>query len=179
MWTAHAADAEKSEAELQAELLRTFSAPVFQEGRATSESVPLTAGEVYPVLKEGILDVMLKVDGKEVRVSNSDVKIVKDGAQGDYVNIISAKYGYPGGNGWEVKQEIRKQMPENPLTKPVKILVSDQLLRAKAGTMVKVVIKNGVNTYVPRNDGKLTITYEVNGVRKVQEVKEDAYLTLP
>ena len=176
---ARAADSEKSDKPSQAELLRSVSASVLDEKGFGGEPVQLAKGDVYPVVKESMIDVILDMDGKQVRVNRSDVKITEGGAEGDYVRIVSAKYGFPDQNAWEVKQEIRKRMPENPLTKPVKILVSDKLLRAKAATMVKTVVINGITTVTPRNDAILTITYEVNGERKVKEVPENKYLTLP
>jgi hypothetical protein len=164
------------------EILRSVSGSVLNEKGFSSGTEKLTKGESFPVVSQTLADVTLDVGGKTVRVAKSDVLITEDTGSaegGNFVRIVSAKYGLPEGTKWEVKEEVKKLMPPNPLTKPAQIPVTDSLLRSKAGTMVSVKIVNGQKIISQRNDASLKITYEVDGVRKEKTVMEGGTLTLP
>ena len=163
----------------KAVILRSVPGPVLNEKGFTTGTVKLNKGESYPVVDQNLTEVTILVKGSNVRVAKSDVLISEDTEGGNFVRIISAKYGFPGETQWEVKEEIKKRMPENPLKEAAEILVSDKLLRAKANSMVKTTLVNGRPVVVPRDGAILTITYEVDGDRKVKEVVEGTYLTLP
>jgi hypothetical protein len=124
----------------EAEILRSTSGNVLSENGFSKGSVPLKKGVIYPVLEQSFADVILDKDGERVKVAKSDVRLSEgkatdeEGASGaGFVRLISAKYGRPNDRQYEVKEEIKKRLPKGPITSPVEILVSDALLRSRAG----------------------------------------------
>lgn len=169
-----AEDAKKPQ---KVEIIRSISGSVVSDTGIGGGTVQLIKGSIYPVLKDGLTEVTLDVNGQTVRVLKDAVRPTE--ADGSFLRIISAKYGFPGEQQFEVKEEIKKRLPENPVKEPVKILVSDKLLRAKAGLMTRTKMVNGRVVTYDRNDAILTITYEYDSERKTQEVMEGKYLILP
>lgn len=116
----------------------------------------------------------------EVRLSEAKATD-EEGASGTgFLRIVSAKYGRPNERQYEVKDEIRKRLPKGPITNPVEILVSDALLRNRAGYMTQTGALRG-NVVIMQKDTPciLTITYEYNGERFKKEVLEGRSLVLP
>ena len=172
-----AVQAEDANKPQKVEIIRSISGSVVSDTGIGGGTVQLIKGSIYPLLKDGLSEVTLNVNGQTVRVLKEAVRPTE--AEGSFLRIISAKYGFAGEQQFEVKEEIKKRLPDNPVKEPVKILVSDKLLRAKAGLMTRTKMVNGRVVTYDRNDAILTITYEYDAERKTQEVMEGNYLILP
>jgi hypothetical protein len=126
----------------QAEILRSVSGHALDEKGFSRGSVPLKKGMVYPVSEQSFSDVISDDGGERIKVRKSDVRLSEveatdtEAANGaGFLHIVSAKYGRPNDRQYEVKEEIKKRLPKGPITNPVEILVSDALLRSRAGFM--------------------------------------------
>lgn len=149
-------------------------------------SVSLQSGMVYPVEKQDMGSVTIRDGDALIRVNKSDVELAEDdgsAAEGGFFRIVSANYqATTGGRRYSVKQEILKRIPKGPITQPIKILIDDHLLRARAQ---EVNIQYGTidgNNNVTLDAPKimmLTIIYEYEGKRFTKEVTEGNYLVLP
>jgi hypothetical protein len=171
----------------EAEILRSISGNALDEKGFSQGSVPLKKGMIYRVLEQSFSDVILDNDGKRIKVGKNDVRLSEakatdeEGASGaGFLRIVSAKYGRPNDRQYEVKEEIKKRLPKGPITNPVEILVSDALLRSRAGYMTQTGVLQG-NVVIMQKDTPciLTITYEYNGERLKKEVMEGRNLVLP
>lgn len=168
------------------EVTRSVTASYLDEKGFSAGSASVKKGEVYELAKEELSSVVVKDGGKLIKLPKDAVNVteVEEGqsdSPGGSIRIISAKFGYGGNRQYEVKEEIKKRLRDQKLDEPVEILVTDALLRAKASlvTMISRTV-NGM-TYTTRNPSKmlLTVTYEVNGVRRVKETLEGRTLVLP
>ena len=172
----------------EAEILRSVSGYSLDEKGFSRGSVPLKKGMVYRVLEQSLSDVILDNNGERIKVTKSDVRLSEVEAtdaeaaasEGGFLHIVSAKYGRPNDRQYEVKEEIKKRLPKGPITNPVEILVSDALLRSRAGFMTQTgVLRGNVVTMQKDTPCILTITYEYNGERLKKEVMEGRNLVLP
>ncbi len=166
--------------------LRSTAGAILNEKGFSTGIVQLTKGTVYNVSEQTIADVILLDDGKRIRIAKSDVAVSEGSTEstsddgGGFFRVISAKYGRPNERQYDVKEEIKKRIPKGELTTQVEILVSDKLLRAKAGYMVQTGYIDGYNVVMKKDTPcVLTITYELNGQRFTKEGIEGSTIKLP
>ena len=180
------ADSEQDQPQYIATIKRSTSGEKLNERGFGAGSVSLKSGMTYPVEKQDMGFVTIRDGDVLVKVSKSDVELAEDdgsAAEGGFFRIVSANYqATTGGRRYSVKQEILKRIPKGPITEPIKILINDHLLRARAQ---EVNIQYGTidgNNNVRLDAPKvmmLTIIYEYEGKRFTKEVTEGNYLVLP
>ena len=170
----------------QAEMLRSALGSTLDDREFSKGTIQLKKGDVFLVEKQTYSDVVLAKRGERFRVAKNEVRLTEANpsteteAYGESLRILSAKYDRPNNRQYEVKEEIKKRLPEGALLAPVEILVSDALLRSRAGYMVQTGVLQG-NVVTMQKDVLciLTITYEQNGQSFKKEVLEGNTLVLP
>jgi hypothetical protein len=180
------AETEPDQPQYIATIKRSTSGQKLDERGFGAGSVSLQSGMIYPVEKQDMGSVTIRDGDTLVRVNKSDVDLAEDDGStsgGGFFRIVSANYrATTGGRRYSVKQEILKRIPKGPITQPIKILIDDHLLRARAQ---EVNIQYGTidgNNNVRLDAPKvmmLTIVYEYEGKRFTKEVTEGNYLILP
>lgn len=186
----------------QAEILRSLNGKGIDASGFGNIPTSLKKGMTYDVVKQGVGQVTLNVDGRKVIVPSRDVLISDKpaatqaapaaGAADDFVPgkllVLSAKYTLAGNQPRNVKNRVEKLVPTGDIARPVEILVSDQLSMAAQNQgeggqsvvviatpeIVAVALQNNVN---PPN--VLTIEYMFNGRRMVKQGIEGTKIVLP
>jgi len=153
------------------------------EKGVTTGSVNLKKGDSFEVVNEDMASVTVENNGSLVKIPKDAVRVsVQEPPAPDsgMIRIVSAKFGRTGDRTYEVKEEVKKRIPQGPIKDPVKILVSDALLRAKAAAVNQST--GTVNGNVVTVDSRpliLKVTYEWNGQRLTKEAMEGQTLQLP
>lgn len=186
----------------QAEILRSMNGKGIDANGFGNIPMPLKKGMTYDVVKEGVGQVTLDVDGRKVIVPSRDVRISDKpaatqaapaaGAPAGFVPgkfmVLSAKYTLAGNQPRNVKNRVEKLVPAGMLARPVEILVSDQLSMAAQNQgdgiqsvvviatpeLVAIALQNTLN---PPN--VLTIEYMYNGKRMMKQGVEGTKIVLP
>lgn len=183
----------------QAEILRSLNGKGIDAAGFGNIPTPLKKGMTYDVVKQGVGQVTLDVDGRKVIVPSRDVLIsdkpaatqAAPGVVGfvpGKLLVLSAKYTLAGNQPRNVKNRVEKLIPAGDLARPVEILVSDQLSMAAQnqgdGSQNVVVIATPElvaialqNTLNPPN--VLTIEYMFNGQRMMKQGIEGTKIVLP
>jgi hypothetical protein len=166
-----------------AEVLRSVSASYVDDKGLSAGNVTLKKGDSYEVVKEDLSSVVVEGNGQFIKIPKDAVRVTEAAppAPGSGVlRIISAKYGKTGDREYEVKQELKKRIPAGSISSPVKILVSDALLRAKAAAANQTTgVVNGNVVTVDTRSFILTVTYEWDGKRLKKEAMEGQTIELP
>lgn len=134
----------------QAEILRSVSGRNLDDKGFSHATVPLRKGMILPLLGQSFSDVILDFDGVRIKVGRDDVRLSEakatdeEGVRGaGFLRVVSAKYGRAGDRKYDVKEEIKKRLPEGPIAGPVEILVSDALLRSRASSLTQTGVLQG------------------------------------
>ncbi|MDI1313845.1 hypothetical protein [Prosthecobacter sp.] len=177
---------------MQAELMRSTSGREIEDFGLASGSTPLQKGAVYDVVRQENGGVVLSVGGKNVLVQNDSVSVTEkpqttatsSGFVPGKVVLISAKYTIEGDQPRNVKNNLKKLIPETLLKEPLEIIVTDALSLAAQdqGQSQRsiVVTRNAVGVFT-RTPAKnvLTVQYIYNGQRFTKQVPEGEKLVLP
>jgi hypothetical protein len=127
------------------------------------------------------------VDGQPVVIWLDKVRILRPLAQSEsnlnVIKIESARYGPPDQSGYSVSDRIQEMV--TPGGAPPQILVSDALIppataqRLNRATSPRQVIDPKTGAVVMAVSGKmLTVTYEINGLRKTKQALEGQTMVL-
>lgn len=198
----------------KAEMLRTMKGRGIDADGFASVDVPLQKGATYDVVKRGVGQIVLNVDGRNVIVSPREVLLsekplpafsagtgsgVTGGAApavavgpGGFVPgklvVLSARYSLSGNQSRNVKSKVEKMIPPGDITRPVEILVSDQLSHAAQNEPTAVtqgvavitpeVVVVGEQTKVTGRN-VLTVEYLFNNQRLTKQAFEGTTMVLP
>jgi hypothetical protein len=179
------ADFEDNHKQYIATIKRSISGQKLDNRGFGAGSIPLQAGMTYLVENQDMGFVTIRDGETLIRVNKSDVDLSEDDgsvAEGGFFRIVSANYqATTGGKRYSIKHELLKQIPKGRLTEPIKILIGDHLLRARAqevNIQYGTIHGNNVRLAAPKVM-MLTIVYEYDGRRLQKQVYEGDYLTLP
>lgn len=179
---------------MQAKLTRNLTARALDSAGFASTPVQLKKGATYDVLKQSKFDTMLDVGGQQVMVSTHElivtpkgpvVAVTVVGFTPGTIFLESARYSLDGNQDRNVKNSLKKLIPEGVITAPVEIIVTDALSTAaqdQGDTLQGTIVTSGNTSTVfvrgtPRN--VLTVVYTFNGQRFTKQVPEGSKLVLP
>lgn len=178
----------------QAELIRSTSGRAIGASGMAAGSVPLKKGVVYDVVREENGIVVLQVGSDQVMVPTGALVVsdkpkppaaVAAGFVPGKIVLVSAKYSLDGNQPQNVKNALQKLIPQEVLTEPVRIIVSDGLSTAaqdqgKVSTGTVVSTGNAaVLTMRSPSRNVLTVKYMYNGQERTKQVPEGMVLVLP
>lgn len=125
------------------------------------------------------------VDGRPILIWLDHVKVVRQITPGEslpvMVKVISAQYGYPGKQGYNVGGMIQSLISPTPLG-GYELLVSDALLSPSAARQQNARMPTTMDATgrpVPTDTAKiLTITYSLGGITKTKQELEGSMILL-
>jgi len=178
----------------EAEVKRNVAGTIIGPNGFSDGQLSLEKGKVYDVIGvSGFSDVLISVEGKAVKVRESDVRVFEkvahdvDQSTGfvpGRIYLSSAYYGPPVERPRPDRQTLRavqKMLPDGEISKPIEILVTDALSgRASGSQKIRGEMDYYGNIQMEKEKKNvLILEYEFNGEKIKKSAIEETVLVLP